>query len=53
MTRSPRLREPIQIVFKNRPREKASDDELRSFLDTIEKLETLAAEFDADEKKRG
>ena len=51
MKRSPRLREPIQIAFKKRKRSQASEDELRSFLDAIEKLEALAAVLGDDETK--
>ena len=51
MKRSPRLREPIQMAFKNRKRSVASDEELRSFLDAIEKLEALALVLGDNETK--
>jgi hypothetical protein len=37
--------------FKKRKREEASDEELRSFLEAIEKLEALATELGDDETK--
>ena len=49
--RSRRLAEPIQLAFMKRTRGKASDEELRSFLDALEKLEALAAELDVEEPK--
>jgi hypothetical protein len=36
----------VQIAFRKRKREEASDEELRSLLDAIERLEAIAREFD-------
>jgi hypothetical protein len=46
--RTPRLAAPIQIAFHKRKREEASDEELRSFLDALERLEAIARALDGD-----
>jgi hypothetical protein len=46
--RSPRLAGPVQVAFRKRKREQASDEELRSLIDAIERLEAIARALDDD-----
>jgi hypothetical protein len=44
--RAPRLDSALQIAFQKRAREKASDEELRSVIDALERLEAIARALD-------
>jgi hypothetical protein len=51
LKRTPSLESPAQLAFHKRSREKASDEELRSFIDAFERLEAIARAL--DDKRRG
>jgi hypothetical protein len=49
--RAPHLGPAVQLTFKKRKREEASDEELRSFIDVLERLEAIARALDGDGRR--